>query len=710
MRSLYAVIVGFFFCSSIVYCQERDDLLLRLESAPVEEKIDILHELIVKTWLNYPDEAMHYAREAYQLSLYINDRTQISKSLRLIGGVHYYKNNYDSVLHYCKESLEIALEIDDTVLINNALNNIGLAYYNLGSYQSALENLLRSLNMKIAIGEIYGRALTMNNIGLVYNKLKDYERAREYFIQGLQVAKEYHDLNLILYSQNNIGTTYLMQGDIKAAKMYFEQSLALDVDNKNWKAVAYSGLGRVYQLEGEYELSRDYFEKALNLRQEIGERNGVSEIYYFYGKEAQRKGNYDSAIALLQESQRIAREIGSKERMYENYSLFVELYQQQGRLEKAFEYQTRLLQLRDTLFNEGLAHNLAAIQLKIQEEENQKLLRNKEQQLSQNRKFNVFLIGIFVLAVSLAGFIFYAYTRNRKLNTMLGERNSEIIAQKEEIEAQKESLVSKNIQLEEAHILITEQNKKLEKYNAQLQDKVDQRTNELEQRNRELKLANLELDNFLYKSSHNIKGPLATLMGVCNVALMDVKDEQSLKYFALLAETAGGLNDILARLKTISDINSLQLTYKKINLPALIDNCITQMQNIEGTDHFRITYDIAADVDLISDPLLVDLIFFNMIQNAVKFQDNQNDTNFLKIAISREQDTTVIHFLDNGIGIDDEDIQDIFQMFSKAALRHQTLGLGLYIVKQCVHRLRGEIMLLNDHDQYTHFRISLPMA
>ncbi|ELR72373.1 hypothetical protein C900_01655 [Fulvivirga imtechensis AK7] len=710
MRSLYVVMVGFFFCSSIACCQGRDELLLRLEKAPVEDQIEVLHQLVIKTWLNYPDEAISYAHQAYKLSLDIQDRALVAKSLRLIGGVHYYKNNYDSVLHYCTQSLEIAVEIDDAVLINNALNNIGLAYYNLGSYQSALENLLRSLNMKIAVGEIYGRALTMNNIGLVYNKLKDYERAREYFGQGLQVAREYNDPNLMLYSQNNIGTTYLMQGDIDAAKMYFEQSLALDVDNKNWNAVAFSGLGRVYQLKGEYELSRDYFERALNLRQEIGERNGVSEIYYYYGKEAQRRGNYDSAVSLLQESQRIAKEIGSRERMYENYSLFVELYQQQGQLEKSFEYQTRLLQLRDTLFNEGLAHNLSAIQLKIQEEENQKLLRNKEQQLSQNRKFNIFLITIFVLAVSLAGFIFYAYTRNRKLSFMLGERNSEIIAQKEEIEAQKESLVSKNIQLEQAHILITEQNNKLEKYNAQLRDKVDQRTHELEQRNRELKLANLELDNFLYKSSHNIKGPLATLMGVCNVALMDVKDEQSLKYFSLLAETAGGLNDILARLKTISDINSLQLTYKKINLPGLIDNCITQMQNIEGSDRFDITYDIAAHVNLISDPILVDLIFFNMIQNAVKFQDNQSDANFLKITISREQDTTVIHFRDNGIGIDDEDIHDIFQMFSKTALRHQTLGLGLYIVKQCVHRLQGEIMLLNDNDQYTHFRITLPIV
>lgn len=710
MRSLYVVIVSIIFSTSAAGNPEVDSLLMRLNKATIPERIDVLHALVVENWLNYPDQAMDFAREAYDLSLQINDEIRIAASLRFIGGVHYYKGNFDSVLHYCQRSLTIALEKRDSILINNALNNIGVAYYNLGSYQNALENLLRSLNIKLAIGEVYGWSLTLNNIGLVYSKLKDYERAREYYFRGLEVAQKYDQPNLILYSQNNIGTTYLMEGNLDAAADYFQRSLELNVDNKNWTAVTYSGLGQVYQARGDFATSRYYFRKSLDLRQEIGEQNGVSEIYYHYGKEAQRRGNYDSALQLLDKSQQIASEIGSKERMFENYTLYVELYRQLGQMETAFQFQSRLLELRDTLFNENLAHNLASIHLRLQEEESQKLLKNKELQLSKNRRFNIFLILVVVLVVSLAGFVFYAYRRHRKLNHLLGERNAEILSQKEEIEAQKEHLVLKNLQLEQAHKLITEQNEKLEKYNEQLRDKVDQRTVELELRNRELRLANLELDNFLYKSSHDIKGPLATLMGICNVALLDVKDQQALNYLTMLADTAHGLNDILARLKTISDINSQELSFKRIEVPRLIDKCVKQMENIEGSDNFNIQHNVAQNVQLISDPMLIDLIFFNMIQNAVKFQDNQSDDRFLKIDVQKEADKIVIHFLDNGIGIDEEDVHDIFQMFSKTALRHQTLGLGLYIVKQCVQRLGGEIMLLNDNDQYTHFRVVLPVV
>lgn len=707
-----ALLLALFFVSvsiSVAYNQEANSIIKRLPHTSDAEKIILLHDLVVSTWLNYPEDAMSYARQAYALSLDQNDQHNISKSLRLIGGVYYYLGNYDSVLIYSNKSLRIANEIRDTVLINNALNNIGLAYYNIGSYQNALENLLRSLNMKLAINEMYGRALTLNNIGLVYNKLKDYSKAREYFRQGLDVARATGNANLELYSLNNIGITFMKEGDLATAKTFFERSLNLKVDNKNWNAVSLSGLGQVYQLLGEYEKSRVYFAKSLAQREEIGERNGISEIYYYYSKEAQRKENYDSAINLLNESQRIAKEIGSKERMFENFSLFSELYQQKGNIRKAFEYQTRLLELRDTLFNENLAQNLSAIQLKVQEEENQKVLEQKERQLLVNRKFNTFLIIIFILALLLSFLILYAFRHNRKITALLGDRNAEILAQKEEIEAQKESLVSKNLQLEKAHIVITQQNEKLAKYNIHLQDKVDERTQELEVRNEELKMANLELDNFLYKSSHDIKGPLATLMGICNVALLDIKDVKALEYFKMLLNTSAGLNDILTRLKTISDINSLEVKFKSIEFEPMVEKCINQIKNIEGTDDFSITYEVEKGMKCFSDPRLIDLILFNMIQNAVKFKVPDR-TSLLKIKISKSDGNCTIHFLDNGIGIKEEDIKDIFQMFSKAALRHQTIGLGLYIVKQSVQKLGGEIMLLNDNKEYTHFRIVLPAS
>lgn len=706
MRLLFKTILLFFAIGSVQ--AQSDSLLNALPETSGKERVEILHLLIINNWLNYPDEAINYANEAILLSKSIGDMSLASKSTRLKGGTHYYLGNYDSALYNNKRALDLAMLTGDTSLINNAHNNIGLTYYAMGSYQNALENLLRALSLKKSMGEVYGRAQTLNNIGLVYNKLKDYVHARQYFNDALDFSTKHHDLNLQLYSLNNIAGTYLAENKLNLAREYFERALSLEVDNKNWNAVTLSGLAQICQQKLDFKTSREYFERALALRNEIGEKNGISEIYYFYAKEALLKNDFDSALSWLKMSQQLAETIGSKDRMFENFEMYVDIYEQQGDLQNAFDYQTKLLGLRDTLFNENMARNLADIQLKIQDEETQALLSKKDQQISENRKFTIFLIITIGLAIIILVIILVALRHNTKTNKILGQQNLEISEQKEEIMLQKENLLEKNIALEKAHVLIEEQNRQLEQYNEQLQQTVDERTHELELRNYELKMANLELDNFIYKSSHDIKGPLATLMGVCNVALIDVKEEKAREYLTMLSQTAIGLNDILSRLKTVSDINSLNLKVEKIDFNKIITNCVEQVKNIEGINEVRIQCQIADDLQYKGDPVLIDLIVFNMIQNAVKFQEgDKND--LVEIDIDYDEDKSLImHFIDNGIGINQKDADNIFEMFSKSAEKNQSVGLGLYLVKQCVQKLGGEIMLVNDENNKTHFRVALP--
>lgn len=684
----------------------EDSIRLKLKSLPIPERIDYLHNLVIRNWLNYPGEAMKYANEAMRLSDSTNDRALLAKSIRLKGGVHYYMGNYDSTLFYSKESFEIAAELKDSILIDNALNNLGLVYYNLGSYPNALENLLRSLRLKEQTNEVYGRAQTINNVGLVYNKLKDYDKARSYFKEALTFSTEHNDPNLQLYSLNNIGGTYLAQGNIELAQQYFEKSRALQVNNKNWNAVMLSGLGQVELLKGNFNLAHDYFSQALKLREEIDDKKGVSEIYYFYAKDAYSRDNIDSALYLLNESQIIAKSIGSKDRMFENYELYVQLYSELGDYRKAFGFQNEFIHLRDELFNENMVRNLSDIQLKIQKEETSELLSDKEKELSNSRKITLFLTIIVLLAGIVLVMILLAFLNNRKVNKLLAAQNEEINNQKEEITRQKESLVQKNFDLGEAHNLIKQQNYQLEQYNEQLKQKVNERTQELEDSNERLKIANLELDNFIYKSAHDIKGPLATLMGICNVALIDVNDRQAQEYFKMMAETSKGLNETLARLKIVSEINTLKLTKEQIDFGKITEKAVEQVKEIEGTIKIPIHFDIQPQIKYSADPFLLDLIMFNMIHNAIKFQKDNSEEK-IDVTISQDESNVIMHFVDKGIGIDEEDTDSIFHIYSKSAIKHKSLGLGLYVVKQCIEKLGGEIMLLDEED-LTHFKIELP--
>ncbi|MEQ8927677.1 MAG: tetratricopeptide repeat-containing sensor histidine kinase [Fulvivirga sp.] len=675
----------------------------------LKQKIDSLNQLTIQLWLNYTDSAINYAYEAYRLSQQTDDKELICISLRLIGGAYYYLGDYDSVIFYNDQALKIAKEIDDQELINNALNNLGLANYSLGSYQSALEYLLRSLSMKRTLGQEYGLGTTLNNIGLVYVRLKDYKKAREYFLEALAVAERQNDPNLLLYSQNNTAQTYLHEGNLPKAEYYFQLSLAVDVDNKIWKSVTYAGLGQIHQQKADYEKANGYLKKSAEMRNAIGDKRGISEILYLQSRQALYKQKYDSAIYLLNQSQDIAIEIGAKDRMFDNLEQYVDIYSDINNEAKAFEYQSQLLMLRDTLFNENLARNLATIQLEIQDEQNQQLLAKKDQELTANRRFVMVLIAVIIAIVLLIVVVYNQLRINRKKNETLKIRNIEISLQNEEIEAQKESLEEKNSELERAQALISIQNEKLEEYNKKLKSAVEEKTDLLKERNDQLMLANIELDNFIYKSSHDIKGPLATLLGMCHVALLDIKEQKASDYFNKLYSAALDLNAILTRLKTISEISNLELTIEEVQIKQIIAGCVEQNKKIEGDESINVNLTFKLDGPFESDSALMDLIFFNLIQSILKMRGETNQGKAIDIIIDKDDTNIIIDLVDEGSSNVKSELGDVFALFKKSALQHRTLGLGLYIVKQSILKLDGNIALLDDKN-HTHFKITLPIV
>ena len=129
---------------------------------------------------------------------------------------------------------------------------------------------------------------------------------------------------------------------------------------------------------------------------------------------------------------------------------------------------------------------------------------------------------------------------------------------------------------------------------------------------------------------------------------------------------------------------------------------------MEGFEEIKISTEIAEPVDYDSDPYLLEIIFHNMLENAIRFQKKaESFDKFIKVKVHKHHANLVLNFIDNGIGIKQVDADHIFKMFSQAALEHQTVGLGLYIVKQCVNKLNGSINLVPNNQKNTEFEIVL---
>lgn len=693
------------FLSTAGWCQKSklDSLKDVLASTAPEKKIDILQSIIIKLWLNQPDSAMIFAKQAVDISQGLDIRSK-AIAVRLLGGVYYYKGQYDSTIKYSYKALKYLETTRDSTLLTSSMNNLGLAFYSVGSYPEALEYLLRALNLKYKIKQQYGLTQTLNNVGLVYSELKQYDKAKEYFDRAIRLSNELKDDDGLLYSYNNMGFTFMKEKKIDEGEKYFKLSEVISdqIDNAVWESATFSGLGDVALQRKDYKKARQYFDRSLQMSRNINEPGGIAEIYSYFSQMHAKTGNTDSAFYYLDESQKIAKQIRAKDLELSNYKAYSELCAQLKQYDKAFDYQKKFIALSDTLLEQNLSRNINDIQLQIQNEETKDQLKAKDKEISSRTNTAYFLAAILALSILSAAGAYFSLKRERKLKNDLARKNYEI-------ENQKEELLNSNEQLEQAHRLIIKQNQELEDFNQRLQLTVETRTQQLEKANTELGLVNLELDNFIYKSSHDIKGPLVRLIGLCHVALMDVKDETAREYLVRLDESARNLSDLFDRLKIVSDINSIELKREKIGFEKIMQTVKGRLRKLEGFERIIFKESIQ-ETNFESDSYLIETIFTNMIENAIKFQKKSVEHDkVIEVDVRQEKDKLHVSFIDNGIGIRETDHKHLFQMFSNAALEHKNVGLGLYIVKQCVAKLHGSIQLVSNKNQYTEFEVTLPL-
>src|SRR5690606_10805656 len=163
--------------------------------------------------------------------------------------------------------------------------------------------------------------------------------------------------------------------------------------------------------------------------------------------------------------------------------------------------------------------------------------------------------------------------------------------------------------------------------NKDLDREVEKKTAELERVNLSHKQVNDELDNFIYKTSHDIRGPLASLKGMCNVALMDVTDPIALDYLKKLDATAERLNSILTRLLIINQINNSKLSVSRVDFARIIEDVLLLEKKRGLPQKLQIRKNIDPNISIQSDKELVRIVLENLIDNAIKFFNDAEQIN-----------------------------------------------------------------------------------
>jgi ligand-binding sensor domain-containing protein/signal transduction histidine kinase len=294
----------------------------------------------------------------------------------------------------------------------------------------------------------------------------------------------------------------------------------------------------------------------------------------------------------------------------------------------------------------------------------------------------------------------------KEQNKILENANTEILVQKNEIENQNKLLLLKNSEISKAKQDLDKINKELVDINTSLEDKVEERTSSLKQMNEELINANNELDKFIYRASHDLKGPIARLLGVSVLAKMDNKDETLKEYIELIEKGAIDINKVLNKLNNIHFINKEIVLTEIIDFEKIINASKSNLSSYIDISDLEINLHTDSKFHLRSDYNLMKIILDNLLENAVIFRKTKKAE--VDVHLKTDSKHISISVSDNGLGILKEQHEKIFDMFYRGSQKSKGNGLGLYLVRKAVQKLQGRVEVESDEGKYSRFTVFLP--
>lgn len=221
--------------------------------------------------------------------------------------------------------------------------------------------------------------------------------------------------------------------------------------------------------------------------------------------------------------------------------------------------------------------------------------------------------------------------------------------------------------------------------------------------------ANKELDQFVYSVSHDLRAPLSSILGLTNVYGISDDGEEKDKIVKLISERANTLDAFIREILAYSRNSRTELNIQKVNVVEVVNEVITSLAYMQGFDRMWIRKNIAPDLYITSDRERMKVILSNLIANAVKYSDVNKDS-FIDITAVTDDTMVTIDVEDNGVGIASEHMGRIFDMFYQAHETAQGSGLGLYIVGETVHKLRGTINVKSEYAVGSTFTLKLPLS
>lgn len=616
------------------------------------------------------DEAIAAHKQAAAVRMVSNDSIGLGTSFNNLGFNYWLISSYDSAVFYFEKSLKIRNKLPNKTHRATTYNNLGTVFYNWSLYDKALDNYLRSLQYQRENGTASGIALCLCNIGLVYKETAQNEKAIEYYRESLPYAYSSKLTQTIGYAYSCLGAAFSTVNK-DSALFYLKKSLETYRKGSDTVGVilALQGIGHYYLSTKEMNTAKNYFQQMLSLAliENIPVRS--AEAYKCLGEIFLYENNIRAAEEYFVKSVAIGEKAKLKLILRDSHRNLSSIYERTGKIDKALSELKQSNYFQQLIENEGMQKRLSDLKNKSEYERYQ---RNLHAQQYENEMQKIYLIVTVIATLFLlitAIILFRLYSKRKKINILLQEKNALIEGQSKEINLKNVELLELNEAKEKLFSII----------------------------------------------GHDLRSPFNTLISLATMLKEDYhefSDKERLEYISGFEEVAIKTYELVENLLHLSASRTGRVSFNpdKVEVAKIIDKVFHLLTPQSQKKQVKLFNKIDIDTTAIADQPMLEIILRNLTNNAIKYSHAGGQ---IEISSDYKDHNLIIAVQDNGTGMDEETKTNIFNINTMHSMNgtggEKGTGLGLGLCKEFVEKHGGSIGVESEAGKGSKFFFSLPL-
>jgi tetratricopeptide (TPR) repeat protein len=499
-----------------------------------KDKITLMNALAWEYRLINPDSTIKIGLRAYETGKKLSLEKSQAIPLNFVGVAYEYKGAAIEAYDFYKQALTVATQQNDDAQIAYANNNLGRLFLDQGNVLKSLEAHNKALEIFESLHDAIGMEFVHLNLAQLYLSQQNFKLAEEYFLK-VHENRTRLERGPTVSSYINLGTFYRQLGDMTKSNQYLglADSLCNLRGNQVQRTEVNFLLAENRLMQKKHPEAERYALKALSYAQ-FRDLN-TARIYNALGKIYFEQNQFNRAKESFKKALENSRTFKALEIKMDAHYYLYQIFNKEGSTENKLKNQNQYLSLKDSVNEIELTRQLEKLKFQFNLEIEQKkreneLLRDLDARNSIIIKKQQTINTIYVIALVVIVIIAALLYRNSKLKNQLYN----------ELENKQEEIIRQSEQLRVSH-------QEIEKINSNLEKLVEARTETIREKNKLLR-------EYAYFNSHQIRGPLARILGLISVVNMEYKDNFG-PHLQMLQQAGNELDEAIKQInKLINEV------------------------------------------------------------------------------------------------------------------------------------------------------------